>query len=238
MIHGIVLIRKVPALSAPTVKLLPPDLLIKTGPVDHADWNYRPVLGAISRSRFFLLSKLLGNLKVNRLLELGYGSGVLLPELAEHCDELYGVDIHRNSDEVSKRLATTGVDAKLQSADAKDLPFSNGFFECVVAVSALEFIDDLDAACTEIVRVLTPGGFFVVITPSSSPLLDAGLKLLTGESAKRDFGNRRNKVIPTLRRHFFVAERRSVGIAPLTIYTGMRLYVGHAAQTRLLEAVA
>jgi ubiquinone/menaquinone biosynthesis C-methylase UbiE len=221
------------------VKLLPPDLLIKTGPVDHADWNYRStVLGAISRSRFSLLRRLLGNLKVNRLLELGYGSGILLPELAQYCDQLYGVDIHRDSDEVSKRLSAIGVDAKLHSADAKDLPFSNGFFECVVAVSVLEFIDDLDEACSEIVRVLSPGGFLVVITPSSSPLLDAGLRLLTGESAKQDFGNRRNKVIPALRRYFFVAERRSVGIAPVTIYTGMRFYLGYAAQARLLEAVA
>ena len=39
--------------------LLPEEVLIKTGPVDHADWNFRPILGSIQRSRFRLMLDLL-----------------------------------------------------------------------------------------------------------------------------------------------------------------------------------
>src|SRR6185437_4331790 len=36
------------------LRLLPVKDLITTGPVDHADWNYKPVLGWIERQRFKL----------------------------------------------------------------------------------------------------------------------------------------------------------------------------------------
>jgi hypothetical protein len=50
--------------------------------------------------------------------------------------------------------------------------------------------------------VLAPGGRLIVITPGSSPVLDFGLKVLTGKSAKEDFGGRRAKIVPTLERWF------------------------------------
>src|SRR5256885_8746113 len=84
--------------------LLPAEVLVKTGPVDHADWNYRPLLGAIQRSRFRLLLDLLDAERFGRLLEIGYGSGVFLPELARHSRELYGIDIHEKSDHVAESL--------------------------------------------------------------------------------------------------------------------------------------
>lgn len=47
--------------------------------------------------------------KFQRLLEIGYGSGVFMPELAEHTDELWGVDIHSRTEAVSKRLQDLGA---------------------------------------------------------------------------------------------------------------------------------
>ena len=61
------------------LRLLPAKELITTGPVDHADWNYKPVLGWIERRRFKLALSMLPAPKSGRLLELGYGSGVFLP---------------------------------------------------------------------------------------------------------------------------------------------------------------
>ena len=51
---------------------LPLEALIKTGPVDHADWNYKPLLGWIQRERFQLAQTLLPRKPVPRLLEIGY----------------------------------------------------------------------------------------------------------------------------------------------------------------------
>jgi SAM-dependent methyltransferase len=208
------------------LRLLPPDALHKTGAVDHADWNYKPLLGAISRTRFRLVRALLEGEKYERLLEIGYGSGVFLPELSRHCLELYGIDIHEMQDAVRDSLSKVSVNAQLFSGSVIQLPFENDFFDCVVAVSALEFVDDLDTACVEIKRALKPDGVFIVITPGHSPLVDLGLKILTGKSAKTDFDDRRTTLIPTLLKHFRVEKELTsphVGSSLVKLYTALKL---------------
>ncbi len=151
-----------------------------------------------------MVLKLLGNHRYERLLEVGYGSGVLLPELAEHCNELHGIDPHAMPDVVTQALERHGVSASLHTASAESLPYPDASFDAVVAVSALEFVTDLEQVCCEIKRVLRPNGHFFFVTPGTSPVLDFGLKLLTGNDAKKDFGNRRDIVLPMTRRHFAV----------------------------------
>lgn len=208
------------------MRLLPPEALLKTGEVDHADWNYRPVLGAISRARFKLAVSLLPPGGRGRLLEIGYGSGVFMPELARFCEQLYGVDVHPMHAAVCASLARHGVTAELFSGGAEALPFGDHFFDCVVAVSALEFVADLDAACAEIKRVLKPGGSLVVITPGHSPLVDLGLKVLTGKTAQKDYGDRRQALMPTLLKHFDVRRRLispALGSSLVKLYTALEL---------------
>lgn len=201
------------------LRLLPRDALVKTSRIDHADWNFRPFLGAIQRLRFRFARELLGRGRVGRLLEIGYGSGIFLPQLDLHCSELHGVDLHGKQVEVARRLFRLGVHPRLCHASAARLPYPDSWFDRVVAVSSLEFIDDLDGACREIRRVLDPCGHLVVVTPSPSAVADLGLRILTGESAKEDFGDRRSGLVDVLREWFDVEERR---VAPW-LYTALRL---------------
>ena len=53
------------------IKLLSEEELIKTGPVDHADWNYKSVIKYIQQKRFKLCMKLIKNSRSERLLEIG-----------------------------------------------------------------------------------------------------------------------------------------------------------------------
>lgn len=208
------------------LRLLPAASLVKTGDVDHADWNYRPVLGSISRLRFRLVAALLADEPRGRLLEIGYGSGVLMPELSRRCDELYGIDVHHETTAVTDALATSGVQARLFSSSAAAMPFEDNFFDAAVAVSALEFVADLGAACAEINRVLKPRGALVVVTPGFSPLADFGLRVLTGKSAREDFDDRRRSIIPTLARHFEVERTLTApafGGSLFRLYTALKL---------------
>jgi SAM-dependent methyltransferase len=208
------------------LRLLPRQELVKTGEVDHDDWNFRPMLGAISRRRYHLAVALLAGHHFGRLLEIGHGSGVFLPELAGFCDELHGIDVHDRHGEVAAALARAGVRAHLARAGMEVLPYADGFFDGLIAVSALEFVPDLEAGCLEARRVLRPGGVFVVVTPGVSPVADLGLRVLTGKSARRDFGDRRQAVLPTLRRHFRVERELTVprvGRSLVHLYTAMRL---------------
>jgi ubiquinone/menaquinone biosynthesis C-methylase UbiE len=208
------------------LRLLPPEALLKTGDVDHADWNYRPVLGAISRSRFRLVVSLLEEQRSGRMLEVGYGSGVFMPELARFSDELYGIDIHEMTEQVTASLTRFDVNARLFSGSVEAMPFDENFFDRVVAVSALEFVSSPEAACREIKRVLKPDGALVVVTPGHSPLVDFGLKILTGKSAKQDYDDRREKLMPTLLKHFAIERQLTspvVGNSLIKLYTALRL---------------
>jgi len=207
------------------MRLLPKAALLKTGEVDHADWNYRPLLGSIMRLRFRLVVSLLGRRRYPRLLEIGYGSGVFLPELAQHCDELFGLDIHDHHAAVSEAVKKSRVRATLLSASMTAMPFEDHSFDCVVAVSTLEFVEDLEGVCREVKRVLRLGGVLVVVTPGNSWLVDFGLKMLTGKSARADFGDRRELVIPTLLHHFRLRQRRTaprLGTFLVHLYTGLQ----------------
>lgn len=208
------------------MELLAREHLLRTGPVDHADWNFKPVLGAIQRERFRLISRLIGDRRFNSLLEIGYGSGIFCPELARHASHLSGIDIHSRNQEVTEILAGVGIPADLRQGSMTSMPFPDHSFDCAVSVSAMEFVDDIDAACAEIKRVLKPGGRFCVVTPGKSPMLDFGLWILTRESASKDFGPRRERVAATLCANFEVEEELRapvVGNSLVCLYRAFRL---------------
>jgi SAM-dependent methyltransferase len=213
--------------------LLPRQSLVKTGPFDHADWNYEGLLGYMQRQRYHLVRRLLRLRHVERILEVGYGSGAFLPELRKHCERLDGVDIHERTGEVTQSLQAAGVSATLHTASTEDLPFEGRTFDAVVAVSTLEFVGDITRAVREMSRVLRPSGVAIVVVPGEHPWLDLALWLATGENAKRDFGDRRSRVIPTLLREMRLDKRIAFPIAlpgfP-TVYTALRLMPPSAQQ--------
>lgn len=158
------------------------------------------------------------------MLEIGYGSGVFLPELARRAERLCGVDLHDRAAEVSAVLERNGVSASLRCGTAESLPFDARTFDAVVAVSTLEFVGDLARAVREIGRVLRPGGVAIVVTPVEHPLLDLALRLATGASARADFGDRRRGIVPTLCAELELERSAYFPAAwPLPIYRALRL---------------
>lgn len=193
--------------------------------MDHADWNYRTLLGHIQRLRFRLVRRLLADSHYRRLLEIGYGSGVFMPELKQRCDELYGIDPHPRNREVEMALANHGVKAELHSGSAESLPFPDGCIDAIVSVSALEYVPDIQLACREFRRVLSKGGHLVVCTPGFSPVLDFVLKLTTGEKADQ-YADRRQQLLPALKSNFTAVTEVPVPwlSGPLPrLYTGIKL---------------
>ena len=209
------------------MKLLTPDHLIKTGEVDQAAWNYKLLIGWIQRERFRLALTLLNGKHYEKLLEIGYGSGIFMPELKRYCNELFGIDIHKKCSDVSKNLASFNVQAKLHSGSIECTDFEDSYFDCAIVVSALEFVSDIETACREIVRILKPGSNLIVVTPGNSKILDFGLKILTGRSAQKDFDDRREKLLSTLFK-YFTLEKCTIWPAifrsVMPVYTAIRLH--------------
>jgi SAM-dependent methyltransferase len=196
--------------------LLPRDALVRTNDLDQADWNYRPLLGWVQRLRMRSVAAVLAATprgregRTSRLLEVGYGSGVFLPELVRLADDAFGADVHPHAAAVSAKLTELGSPTRLLRAAAAALPFRDAAFDTVIAVSTLEFVPDVAAAVGELVRVTRPGGRLVIANPGQSAFLDLGLRVLTGERAEDTFEGRRGLVVPAVERSARIIEIRTL----------------------------
>jgi len=156
---------------------LPPEGALKpNNDVDPLPFYYKPVVGRIFVARFDAALRLLPPTRFHRLLELGYGSGLLLPTLDALTDELYGADLEVEPPGLAAALEKLGVHPKqLLQADARKLPFPDGHFDGIVALSILEHLrsDELAAAAQELARVTAPDGVFLVGCPAVHKAMNA-----------------------------------------------------------------
>jgi SAM-dependent methyltransferase len=101
-----------------------------------------------------------------RVLEVGCGMGQLAERMTRELDgEVIAID---QSERMVELTRGRGVDARL--ADAQELPFPDGSFDCVVAAWMLYHVRDVERALDEIVRVLGARGRLVVATNRSDHL--------------------------------------------------------------------
>lgn len=150
-----------------------------TGKTDPIHRHYHPFISYFMNQRLEGALRLMGNEKSGRLLDIGYGGGVFLPELYARCAELYGVDIHDNIVKVQEMLAKEKVVAKLSFGDVTDLgQFSDGFFDRVVCISVLEFVKDLDKAFSEMARVLKKDGDAIIGFPVENFITDLAFLMI------------------------------------------------------------
>ena len=122
--------------------------------------------------RLKMVLRLLGNTKYHNLLDLGVGSGIFLPELASHCDNLYGIDLHKYVPRVKKMLLKERIDAELSCANILNLPFKDNSFDCIICLSVLEFVNDTDGAIREIKRVAKPKAVIILGAPVLNQVTD------------------------------------------------------------------
>src|SRR5258708_6270393 len=102
-----------------------------------------------------------------RVLEIGFGNGRLLPELLSHADDLsyVGLDIAETmvveAITFNAELVASGQ-ASFQRSTAEAIPYSDGCFDKVFAVNVIYFWPDPVRALSEMRRVLRPGGMSVI----------------------------------------------------------------------------
>jgi phosphatidylethanolamine/phosphatidyl-N-methylethanolamine N-methyltransferase len=100
-----------------------------------------------------------------RILEVGVGTGISLPDYAR-ANRLVGIDISapmlRKAQERVAAHKLTNVEA-LAVMDAKHLAFPDGFFDVIVAQYVITAVPDPEATLDEFARVLKPGGEIVLV---------------------------------------------------------------------------
>jgi SAM-dependent methyltransferase len=99
------------------------------------------------------------------VLEIGCGTGffTLNLMLAGVIGEAHVTDISPGMVRVAERNARDlGLRVRGKVADAESLPYADGTFDLVVGHAVLHHVPDVELALRELLRVLKPGGRFVV----------------------------------------------------------------------------
>lgn len=184
-----------------------PKFLEKTSDVDYYHWNYQFPIKYIQRFRFKAILKLMGNNIYGKLLEVGTGSGIFLPELARHCRQLYACDVHDRMHAVRRLCQLTSIEVELTRCPTEHTGYPDDFFDAIVAVSVLEFVSDLEKSISEIKRILKLNGEFLTICPRQNLLLDFVLGLYTRRTPEEEFGTSRSEVFKALETQFRVIDK-------------------------------
>lgn len=137
----------------------------QTDVADPVKWYYIPWTKIFYFHRLRMTLNMLTASKYEKLLDIGFGSGIFLPELSKRCTELHGIDVHDNIHLVEDMLQKEGLQATLVKASATKIPYPDKYFDCVVCVSVLEHIHDLLLAIREIRRVTKEHGLIVLGFP-------------------------------------------------------------------------
>ena len=100
-----------------------------------------------------------------RILEVGVGTGISLPDYARS-NRLVGIDISapmlRKAKERVDNFGLSNVEA-LAVMDAKHLAFPDDSFDVIVAQYVITAVPDPEATLDEFARVLKPGGEIVLV---------------------------------------------------------------------------
>ncbi len=169
-----------------------PGRLSATGPVDFVEQYYSGAAGYMLRQRLRWVRDEMP--RCESVLEIGYGSGIFFYELARHARTVVGVDVHRSGADVVKYCSADRLTVNVAQASGMALPFADGSFDCVVIVSALEFMSDPELCLHEAVRVTRSGGRVLAVIPRIHAWADAVWRVISGVDPEVDFQGGRERV--------------------------------------------
>lgn len=107
--------------------------------------------------------ELVGPVSSQRLLDVGCGDGALASEFVRRGAVVTGLDADPEMIAAAqRRIEIEFTPMQLIEGRAEKLPFNDGTFDRVVAVTVLCFVCDVERAVAEMARVLRPGGCLVI----------------------------------------------------------------------------
>lgn len=132
---------------------------------DGADWDELRALDLPAREIERAIEALLPE-RINRLVDIGTGTGRLLELLAERTGHALGLDASRDMLALARaRLAERGIagHCAVRQADMYRLPLPDGSQDVATLQMVLHYAEEPAAAIAEAARVLRPDGMLLVI---------------------------------------------------------------------------
>lgn len=177
--------------------------VFKTNDEDPIDFYYYPLIGWVYRKRLDNTLNLVSE-KQEKILDIGYGSGLLFPSLLQSAQTCYGLENHNQEEKVYEFLAKENISKEkviLQDGSILEMPYANEFFDAIISVSTLEHIKDLDKAMSEMFRVLKTGGEMILSFPVRNAITDRFYKLF-GYDPRSIHPSSHRDIIKTAKKYF------------------------------------
>ncbi len=132
-------------------------------PSSYARWRSTTLGRITEKLELDLVLELAGPLEEKRLLDVGTGDGTYAIAAAERGAQVVGLDVSQEMlDAARLRAEQAGLELELREGWAEALPFDDGEFDLVLAVTILCFVAEPQKAVAEMARVLAPGGRLVL----------------------------------------------------------------------------
>lgn len=139
---------------------------VAKGQSEYSYWSERLAKeGSLSNDHFekyytthFGLSR--ADYEGKRVLDIGCGPRGSL-EWASMTKERVGLDPLADS---YKKLGTDKHQMRYVASGSENIPFADGYFDIVCSFNSIDHVDDLDRSIAEIIRVVAPGGKFLLLT--------------------------------------------------------------------------
>ncbi|HVS01236.1 MAG TPA: class I SAM-dependent methyltransferase [Thermoanaerobaculia bacterium] len=134
------------------------------------DFYEAPTTQYYRRCEIALIGRLLGPLAGRRVLKLDLWNEAfntrILHWMAGEGAEVYGMDLSQRVTITARgNSSRSPAPLRLLSADIRELPFADGFFDAVYTMGTIEHIAEYRHTLCEIRRVLRPGGRAIVGVP-------------------------------------------------------------------------
>lgn len=169
------------------------------------DSYLKPIRKIAFHKRLKMALELMGDRRYQNFLDIGFGSGILLPELASRTERLTAIDIHQNIEIVRNIIKSKNISANLLKANVCQMPFEDNTFDGILCLSVLEFIQDIPWAIQEIKRVAKPKTKIVIGIPVFNFLTDICYYLIGHrKQAKILYRSNHKTIIKIIRRNLSI----------------------------------
>jgi len=175
---------------------------------DPLPYYYKPFLGGLYQDRLQIGLDLFPS-PCDNILEIGVGSGILIPTLTAHHKYYTGVDL-----ELAKgleSLVNPGCMANFQTMDLLDpRALGDRTFDAIACFSVLEHIEDSDGAARNLARLLSKGGTLVTGYPMVNRLMHAAFSAIAYHSIEDDHVSTPAKIHAALAKHLKLVNRAAI----------------------------
>ncbi len=208
----------------PVLKLLPKHEYAGVNELDPIKYYYFPIFGKMYRQRVELcLSQCKGG---DKILEIGFGTGLSFLNLDQQYKEIHGLDLTVEIQKVEDLFTKHGVQTYLKNGSVLSMPYADNSFDTVLLISILEHLKpaELTQAFSEIRRVLKPGGQVIYGVPVERAFMVFMFSLL-GHNIRDEHFSTEEDVYQAAQKLFTEVKRIKMRATPS--FMGEVYHVGH-----------